>query len=241
MAEGHGINFVRMAADGVHLGDYEPLISALLVGGALIFAGSVAVSAMRSAPHPLVPDKKLSSRTVFEGIGELVTALSDSVMGRENRKYLPFLCVLFTYILAMNLLGLIPGFAMPTSQIPINASIAVIVFVLYHYWGMREQGVLTYLKHFGGPVLLLWPLIFCVELVSNVIRPVTLTLRLFGNMQGDHAVFGVFVNLTKIGVPVAFYIMGTLVSVIQAFVFTVLTMVYIKLAVSHGDSHEEAH
>jgi F-type H+-transporting ATPase subunit a len=135
--------------------------------------------------------------------------------------------------------------------------LALISFFAYNFFGLREQGT-AYLKHFLGPmtslpggksalvsllfipVLLISTSFFLIlELASHLFRPLSLSLRLFGNMFGDHMVIEVFVELTKLVIPVAFYGLGTLVSVIQAFVFTMLSMIYVTLAVSHG--HEEEH
>jgi F-type H+-transporting ATPase subunit a len=129
-------------------------------------------------------------------------------------------------------------------------------FVGYNVIGVREQGM-SYFKHFVGPMtslpgnsilskLAFLPVLvisvmffFVLEVFSHGFRPVSLSLRLFGNMMGDHEVIGAFIGLTKLVVPVAFYAMGTLVSLIQAFVFTLLSMIYVALAVSEG--HDEEH
>jgi F-type H+-transporting ATPase subunit a len=237
----HGVNFVTLVLRPLHLEEWEPLASAGLVAALLLGIGVVALAQLRSAVQPLVPDRRLSARNFLELVFGALVSLADSVLGRENRKYLPFLCSLFVYLFFMNLLGLVPGFSMPTDNPPINAGLALLVFVLYHYWGMKEVGVVSYWKHFAGPVIALAPLIFALELFSHMVRPFTLTLRLYGNMTADHTLLGVFTDLTKVGIPVIFYAMGTLVSFVQAFVFTVLTMVYIKLAVAHEESHEEGH
>jgi F-type H+-transporting ATPase subunit a len=131
-------------------------------------------------------------------------------------------------------------------------------FIGYNFIGLREQGV-AYFKHFVGPmtslpgssivsklaflpVLLLSVMFFFIlEVFSHGFRPVSLSLRLFGNMMGDHEVIGAFISLTKLVVPVLFYVMGTLVSLIQAFVFTLLSMIYVALAVAHGHDEEHGH
>ena len=105
---------------------------------------------------------------------------------------------------------------------------------------MKEQGVINYLKHFDGPMWYLAFLIFPIEIISNLIRPLSLALRLRSNMVGDHIVLSVFSDLAPIGIPIIFLLLGILVSIIQAYVFTVLTMVYIQMAVAHSD-HDESH
>ena len=135
-----------------------------------------------------------------------------------------------------NLLGLVPGFGPPTSDFDITFALGVVSFVVFNYYGFKEQGM-GYLKHFAGPMLALAPLIFTLEIIGVFVRPVSLGLRLFGNMSGDHLVLEIFTDLTKVGVPVIFYFLGTLVSGVQAFVFTLLTLIYIALSVAHDEGH----
>ena len=155
-------------------------------------------------------------------------------------------------------MGLLPGFAPPTGNLNTTIGLALVSFIGYNVIGVREQGV-AYFKHFVGPMtslpgtsivskLALLPVLlisvvffFILEVFSHGFRPVSLSLRLFGNMMGDHEVIGAFTSLTKLVVPVAFYMMGTLVCLIQAFVFTLLSMIYVALAVSHGHDEEHAH
>ena len=155
-------------------------------------------------------------------------------------------------------MGLLPGFAPPTGNLNTTLGLALASFVGYNVIGVREQGM-AYFKHFLGPmtslpgkgflsklafvpVLLISVTFFLIlELFSHGFRPVSLSLRLFGNLMGDHEVIGAFTDLTKLVVPVVFYVMGTLVSVIQAFVFMVLSMIYVALAVSGGHQEEHGH
>ena len=237
MAGGHGPNFI---ADLVG-NDYAKITTAALVAGGLLVLSLVGKRSLEKAENPLVPDKGLTVRNILELFVEFIVKLGDNVMGKENRKYLPFAGTFFIYIFTMNLLGLIPGFSMPTDDVKINVGLALVAFFAYNYWGIREVGVINYLKHFWGPVLVLGPFLMCVELISHMVRPLTLSLRLFGNMTGDHMALMLFTELTKatpiFWVPLVFYIMGTLVSLIQAFIFSLLTMIYIRLAVAHDDDH----
>src|SRR5437899_10921252 len=116
----------------------------------------------------------------------------DDVMGHEGRRYLPLLATLGLFILAGNLMSLVPGLAGPTGNLNTTAACALIVFLAYHWIGARKQGVLAYLKHFAGPVPLpLKPLMFVIEVISHLARPLSLTLRLFGNMVGGHILLAV--------------------------------------------------
>jgi F-type H+-transporting ATPase subunit a len=209
------------------------------------------------AQDPTVPEEKLGARNIAELLLEyVVVRQSDAIIGKAGRKYVPYFASFFFFILFSNLMGLLPGFAPPTGNLNTTLGLALVSFVGYNMIGLREQGM-KYLKEFMGPmthlpgkgffskllflpVLLISVLFFLIlELFSHGFRPVSLSLRLFGNMMGDHEVIGAFIGLTKLVVPVAFYILGTLVSVIQAFVFMLLSMIYVALAVSHG--HEEEH
>ncbi len=231
---------------------------AVIAGALLILFALSARRAMARAQDPVVPAEGLGSRNVAELLVQLVAAQSDQIIGRQGRKYVPFFATFFFFILLSNLLGLVPGFAPPTGNLNTTLGLALCSFIGYNIIGFREQGA-SYLKHFIGPmtslpgksflaklafvpVLVISVLFFFVlEAFSHGFRPVSLSLRLFGNMMGDHEVIGAFIGLTKLVVPVAFYAMGTLVSVIQAFVFTLLSMIYVALAISHeeGHGHEE--
>jgi F-type H+-transporting ATPase subunit a len=251
MASGHGVNFVEMITGA----EAETLISAVLVSLLLCLLGVLGAKRLRATANPIVPDQKLTIRNVCELLPLFVLKLGDTVMGEEGRRYMPILCTLFVYIFALNLFGLIPGFSMPTDGFLFNFGIGLGVFACYNFWGIREVGIKSYVKHLWGPDFGLFKkisligilafvfettihiLLFGIELISHAVRPLTLGLRLFGNMTGDHEVLSIFTELTKAGVPVIFYLMGTFVCFMQAFIFTMLSMVYIRLATAHEESH----
>jgi F-type H+-transporting ATPase subunit a len=236
------------------IGDHTffAIVAALLL---LLFALK-ARSALAAAQDSVVPAAELGSRNIAELVVQLIASLSDQIIGKPGRKYVPYFGTFFIFILLSNLLGLLPGFAPPTGNLNTTLGLALCSFVGYNIIGVREQGV-PYFKHFVGPmtslpggtiisklafvpVLLISVVFFLIlELFSHIFRPVSLSLRLFGNMMGDHEVISAFINLTKFIIPVAFYLLGTLVAVIQAFVFTLLSMIYVALAISHG--HDEEH
>jgi len=164
--------------------------------------------------------------------------LVESVIGHGVRLYLPLYAAIFLFILASNLCGIIPGFAPPTSNVNVTLGLGLLSFVMYNYYGFRAHGA-SYLKHFMGPIWWLVFLMLPLEVIDNVLRPLTLNLRLLMNMFADHLVLGIFTNLTKLVVPVVFLALGTFVALIQAFVFTLLSLVYVALAV--GGHGEEAH
>ncbi|HEU5323808.1 MAG TPA: F0F1 ATP synthase subunit A, partial [Methylomirabilota bacterium] len=141
-----------------------------------------AVAFLASRRVALVPR---GAQNLLEVVLEQFLQLIDDVIGPEGRRYLPLIATLGLFILVGNLLGLVPGAAGPTANLNTTAACALVVFVAYHWIGVRKQGALTYLKHFTGPVpLALKPLMFVIEIISHLARPLSLTLRLFGNMVG---------------------------------------------------------
>jgi F-type H+-transporting ATPase subunit a len=188
--------------------------------------------AVLNAVDPAVPEDRLGSRNIMEMAVEMVVGLSDSIIGKKGRKYVPFFGTLFIFILTSNLLGLVPGFTPPTNSFFTNLALGLVVFVVYNYHGIRENGM-HYINQFLGPVIWLSPLFILIELSSHLFRPISLSIRLFGNMFGDHLVLEIFTGLTKLVIPVLFYILGTLVSIIQAAVFTILSIIYVAMAISH--------
>ena len=158
-----------------------------------------------------------------------------SVMGeKEARRYLPLVGTLFMFILFSNLLSLIPGFIPPTDTLKTNLALAGLVFLLTHIFGVRAHGI-KYFKHFLGPFLPLAPLMLPIEIISHIARPVSLSMRLLGNISADHAVVLAFFGVIPFLVPVPFLVMGVFVSVVQAVVFSLLTTVYISTAVAHEE------
>jgi len=152
----------------------------------------------------------------------------------DAKRHVPFVSSLFIFILIMNIMGLIPGLMPPTMNINTNIGIAIFVFLYYNYFGFKKHG-LGYIKHFLGPFLPVAFLYFPIELISHVFRIASLSIRLAGNMTGDHSVLEIFTHLTYLVVPIAFLILGTIVSIVQAFVFSILSLIYVALAV--GEEH----
>lgn len=218
--------------------DWKYFVIGCFVMGVILALGvraRTAISARGDAA--IVPDGSLNARNVFELVAEVIGGLAESVIGHGSSKYTPLLCTFFLYIFACNIIGLVPGFTPPTSDFDITLALGTVSFLAFNYYGLRAQGI-GYLKHFAGPIWWLAVLMIPLEVIGTLVRPFSLGLRLFGNLFGDHLVLEIFTELTKVAVPVAFYMLGTLVSVIQAFVFTLLSMIYVALAVAH---HEEGH
>ena len=204
--------------------------------GAAILIALLSVSArlaLGSGEAAVRPSGKFSLKGVFEFLTEFIVSLCDMMIGEKGRSFVPLFASLFLFIFINNVLGLIPGMTPATDNINTTFAMGVFSFIIYNINGVKEHG-LSYVKHFFGPLLLLAPLMFVIELISHVFRPVSLGLRLYGNMLGDHTVLSIFLDLLPYtGVPVIFYMLGLFVCFMQAFVFTMLSMVYVSIAISH--------
>lgn len=207
------------------------LVLLFLAYGGIRYASKV----NRAADGGLVPPPRFGMRNLFESLADTIYNLMVSVMGeKEARRYLPLVGTLFLFILFSNLLSLIPGFIPPTDTLKTNLALALLVFFLTHVFGVRAHG-LKYFKHFLGPFLPLAPLMLPIEIISHIARPVSLSMRLLGNISADHAVVLAFFGVIPFLVPVPFLVMGVFVSVVQAVVFSLLSTVYISTAVAHDE------
>ncbi len=231
----------------------------------IVMALLVVVSLMATRRMALVPR---GAQNAMEVVLEQFLRELDETVGPEGRRYLPLIGTLGLFILTSNLMGLIPGLVAPTANLNTTAACALIVFVTYHVIGVRKQGFLPYLKHFAGPVPLpLKPLMFVIEIISHCARPLSLSLRLFGNMMAGHILLAIFFFMMgfdgmlgwavkgslgglALGAPATLimvvFVVGfllplkILVSFIQAFIFVKLAMLYIAGALEeaeHGEHH----
>jgi F-type H+-transporting ATPase subunit a len=166
-------------------------------------------------------------------IHEFVGGQADQIIGHGYERFQSFATIVFLFILSCNLIGLIPGINSPTELEAVTLALATATFLYFNFYGFKEQGFVGYLKHFAGPVWWLAPLMFPIEIVSNVARVMSLSVRLYANMFAGGLVTLVFFSLVPVGVPVVFLGLHLMVSVIQAFVFMLLVMIYLALAVQH--------
>ncbi len=235
MHESHGFNWLNYVPV---LNEYPNHVAmALIVSVLLVVLTAIArtqlKSAMASPDRALVPEHKLTFRNFFEIIAENLYKLTESILGHHDAPtYFPIIGTLFIFIFVSNLVGLIPGLLPPTDNLNTTLALGVFVFIYYNIAGLRANGV-AYLKHFLGPIIWLAPLMLIIEIASHVFRPLSLALRLRGNIMGDHVVLGVFSSLVPYLLPVIFYGLGVFVAFIQAFVFCLMTMVYISLSTAH--------
>jgi F-type H+-transporting ATPase subunit a len=169
----------------------------------------------------------------FELIYGFVRSTAVDQIGHDGPRHVAFCGTLFVFILFMNLIGIIPGFESPTQTPSVTAGCAIAAFFYYNIMGVMALGPLKYAAHFAGPVWWLSPLMIPIEIVSHLARPLSLTIRLFANMFAGEKVTMVFMGLVSLGVPVVFMGLHVFVSLLQAYIFMILTMVYVGTSVAH--------
>jgi F-type H+-transporting ATPase subunit a len=218
-------------------------IQAALVASALLLFAGVLVRRKLAAPGGgVVPDEGVTLRNLLEVLVEWLANLSRDRMGPDWRRYFPVVGTMFFFILVSNVMGLVPGLAGATSSANTTWAWAVIAWLVYTYVGIRKHRH-NYLVKFMGPSFferemfgrhvhfrLLMPVFLVLEIPLDLARILTLAVRLLANMFADHTVVGVWLALVPIGVPAIFMGLGLIVSFLQAFVFALLTMIYIGLA-----------
>ena len=228
-----------------------------IVMGILVIVAVVATRRLQLVPR--------GSQNFMEVLLEQFVRELDETIGHEGRRYLPLIATLGLFILTSNLMGLVPGLIAPTANLNTTAACALIVFFTYHWIGIRKQGLVPYLKHFAGPVpAALKPLMFIIEVISHCARPLSLSLRLFGNMMAGHILLAIFFFMmgldgmlgwalsgslggVLVGGPAtvisAAFVIGfllplkILVALIQTFIFCKLAMLYIAEAVADTEHH----
>ncbi len=233
--------------DGIQLISYIPWINTLpnhtamtiLVSVLLIVLGTVAGAmvnrAMRQSEGALVPSDSITFFNSADIIAEKIYELTELVIGEHDAAtYFPIVGTFFLFIFLSNIVGLVPGILPATEDMNTTFALGMTVFFFYNARGFYEHGI-GYLKHFFGPLLILSPIMFVIELVSHLVRPFSLAMRLRGNIYGDHLVLEIFNSLVPILLPVLFYGLGVFVAFVQTFVFCLMTMVYISLATVHEE------
>lgn len=202
----------------------------VLVSAIVVFIAKMATKSLRAVPT--------GSQNVMEAYLGGVISMGKDVLGEENaRKYLPLVATIGIFVFVSNLIGIIPGFESPTSNINVTLTLALVVFVYYNFEGIRKNGFIHYFAHFAGPVKLLAPLMFPIEIVSHLSRIVSLSFRLFGNIKGDELFLWVLLMLVPWLMPLPAYILLTFSALLQTFVFMILTYVYLAGAVAIEEDH----
>jgi F-type H+-transporting ATPase subunit a len=198
-----------------------------------VLVGLTVFAFLMSGRMTLVPGK---IQSILELVIDTFMNMVDETMGPKGRKYFPFIITFAVFIFICNVLGMIPGLFPPTANLNTTLALALIVFVATHIIGVKEHG-LKYFKHFMGPVWWLAPLMIPIEIIGHLARPISLSLRLFGNIMGHEQIVGVLLLLMPIAYPLLALttVLGILVVFIQAFIFSLLAMMYL------GGALEEAH
>jgi F-type H+-transporting ATPase subunit a len=167
-----------------------------------------------------------------EAINEMIDNQAHDTIGHGYKRYVPWIVTMGLFIVLGNLLGLVPGFLSPTQFPAVPLGCAIATFIYYNFHGFRQQGPVHYLKHFAGPMPALAPLMFPIEIISHSARIMSLTIRLYANMFAGEMVTLAFFSLVPIGVPLLFLGLHLGVSLLQAYIFVLLTMIYLAGAVA---------
>ncbi len=218
---------------------HEPPMFLSFLGHEYLFVGYAAVTVAllmilgRAATSnlALVPS---GVQNVFETVLEMILNFMTELMGKKNaRRFFPMIATFSLFIFTCNMMGLFPGMGSATANLNITVACAVIVFVTVHFFGIKEHGF-KYLKHFMGPVLWLAPLMFPIEIIGHLARPVSHSLRLFGNIMGEDTLLIILAGLVPFLVPLPIMALMVFTSFVQTFVFILLAILYIQGAVEHA-------
>ena len=205
----------------------------ILVAVIVMLIAKMATKSLRAVPN--------GTQNVMEAYLGGVIAMGKDVIGEElARKYLPLVAAVGMFIFVSNVIGIIPGFESPTSNINVTLPLALMVFFYYNYEGIKKNGVIHYFAHFAGPVKILAPLMFPIEIVSHLSRIISLSFRLFGNIKGDDLFLWVLLMLVPFIAPLPAYLLLTFSALLQTFVFMILIYVYLAGAVAIDEEHEKA-
>jgi F-type H+-transporting ATPase subunit a len=219
---------------GVKVADPSHFVPDYIVMSIIVVVVLGLVFGLASRKLSLVPSKR---QAVLELIIGLFEGLIMDTIGEQGKKYLPVIGSVGIFVFTCNMLGLIPGLMSPTSKLNVTLGCALVVFTYYHWQGMKARGVLKYLKTFAGPIPAIAPLMLPIELISHFSRPVSLSLRLFGNIFAEDLLILIMASIIPFVLPLPFMAMAIFTSLIQSFVFVLLSCIYIAGAVSHEGEH----
>ena len=202
----------------------------LLTAVIVLILAKVAMSNLRLIPT--------GTQNVFEAYLGGVVAMGADVMGKEeSRRYLPLVATIGLFVGVANLIGVIPGFEAPSASLNFTLALALLVFFYYNFEGIRRNGLITYFAHFLGPVWWLAWLMFPIEIVSHISRIISLSFRLFGNVKGDDMFLMVILMLAPWFLPIIPFALLTFMAFLQAFIFMMLTYVYLGGAIAISEDH----
>lgn len=203
----------------------------LLVVALVVIVSRIAAKSMQLVPRGV--------QNLMEAYLLGVVSMGKDTLGEESlaRKYLPLVATIGLLVFFSNVIGIIPGFEAPTASLNMTLTLALIVFLYYHFEGIRENGVIKYFAHFMGPVKVLAPFMFIIEIVSHLSRVVSLSFRLLGNIKGDDLFLAVVLTLAPWVTPLPAYVLLTFMALLQTFIFMILTYVYLAGAVIISEEH----
>jgi F-type H+-transporting ATPase subunit a len=232
-----GLTWYAHEAPGV-----QHIYAALFVLGLLAVVSVITETSIRDSKNDLVPQAKLTIRNFVEIlVGATYNMMKDIMGEKAARHFLPLIGTCAFFILFSNALGLVPGFLPPTSNFNTTLACGIVIFVTTHLYGLKVNGF-NHIKHFFGPMIgIVWIplmlLMFFIEMISHIARPISLGIRLMANMTADHMVLTIFLGLVPFLVPLPMYVLGTVVVVVQALVFSLLSTVYIGMAIEEAEHH----
>jgi F-type H+-transporting ATPase subunit a len=228
-----------LAAAGFHVEGPEVIPPYLVMTMLIVLAVTVVCLVMRSRLSVEHPGK---FQIILEDLVTAVVGLLEEWIGPDGRRYLPLIATLGLFILLGNYAGLIPGLMAPTANINVTVGLAITTWVYYHFQGVKKQGVVNYLKHFavppGAPVWMA-PLMLVIEVISHTSRLLSLSLRLFGNIFGEEMVIVIIGSLVPFIFPLPFMFLGLITGGLQAFIFVLLSIIYLQAAVAVEHEHDE--
>jgi F-type H+-transporting ATPase subunit a len=219
---------------GIQVKDPAHLVPDYIVMCLVVAALLILFFGLASRKLKLIPSK---TQSILELIIQTFESILVEIIGEEGKKYLPMIATIGLFIFCCNLLGLVPGFMSPTSKLNVTVGCALAVFVYYHWQGIRSKGFFKYLKHFTGSIPLLAPLLLPIEIISHFSRPVSLSVRLFGNIFAEELLILVIASIIPFFLPLPFMAIAIFTATIQAFVFVLLSCIYIGGAVAHEEEH----
>ncbi|MHB8093424.1 MAG: F0F1 ATP synthase subunit A [Candidatus Aminicenantales bacterium] len=215
---------------GIQVADPSRLVPDYIVMSLIVVILLALIFGLSSRRLSLVPSRRQSILEIIVGLFE---GLVIDTIGVEGKKFVPLIGTVGIFIFSCNMLGLVPGFMSPTSKLNVTLGCAMVVFVYYHWQGVKAQGFWKYLKTFAGPIPAMAPLIFPIELISHFSRPLSLSMRLFGNIFAEDLLLIIIASIIPLVLPLPFMAVAIFTSVIQSFVFVLLSCIYIAGAVSH--------
>ena len=226
-------NLATQVLHAVHVQPYNPqapitstfAMELVVLGLLLVFFVLVRATLNVENPGPI--------QQIAEMINGFVSGQAESIIDHDSQRYVMFATSVLLFVLLSNLLGMVPGLIAPTSVATVPLGVALWCWFYYHYHGVREQGPVNYFKHFLGPIWWIAPMMLPIEIISHLARILSLTVRLYANMFAGEEVTLVFFSLVPIGIPIVFMVLHLGVGLIQAYIFMLLTMIYVSQAVAH--------